>query len=531
MLLGILVMRFVPAGQIQLRGAQLQGIVGSYDTPFTIKASWTTDYTVTPNATACTAGGVVAGQVLIHLHFPPSPDGYDDPTHQWYTSVVLTATEKAGKYPVQPLYNGPVRITHDPTLPPSCGDTAGTNYPEFSWATASTLIANYAANGAYTIAATLTYTSTSDATIQVTANATADFDVENVIVKKDTTDVVPNNPDPVMWNPDPNQPSSQTKTLTGLFTAAAKANCIVKLTIYDIRQALVRKAQWSQVIGSGSTLVTYTWDGIDKNGLVANPGLYLYQWEVDGLLGYESDKTSMGGLSVGAFYTATPVSDDGTTAVYTVNYSINAYPVGYITDLTRSIDASSGAITVYDSELNKVTTQALSGTDLTPTSHAVSVSVPSPKIAGSTTFLISATAGDYLADYDIGHRHRYTLQCGQTATTLKGAIAWVHGDMSAHADYFSNAVQTMKYTRVPKYSIQNVDPYITTIRGPLEFIDPTTSLKPLKIVLMSGHGASDGMTLELRGPGVSIFHDFDPNGTTSAPVYIPVNLNSDSVSK
>jgi hypothetical protein len=102
------------------------------------------------------------------------------------------------------------------------------------------------------------------------------------------------------------------------------------------------------------------------------------------------------------------------------------------------------------------------------------------------------------------HLTHWALQHNQR-TAKSSAIAWAHSDMWSDADYFSNAVQKMHYLKVPTFPFQIVSPTIAQIRDPMESYDPKVKpKKPLRVLLMSGHGTPDGMVLELQGPDVSV---------------------------
>lgn len=265
----------------------------------------------------------------------------------------------------------------------------------------------------------------------------------------------------------------------------------MKLVIYTSTQGIVKTISQNAVIGYGPTTVNFTWDGTSDYGNGSPYGLYLFKFTAGettpfAYLDIDSEKSAF--LSITAPDNPVFISDDDTTAIYHITYT-----------LASDRRASDGKIEVYDPHLAVWYSTPLSDAQLDPGTQTVRVTFPSPVLAGEYEFLVSVKHNH--ADRHKAHLTYWALQHNQRVN-LGAAIAWAHGEMTPHANYFVTAVKAMGYKRGFGVEFKKIDPNIGDIRGPLTYFDSTTKLKPLEFFLMSGHGTADGMVIELKGPHV-----------------------------
>lgn len=456
-----------------------------------VSVTWTSDYTVIPWVSTTSRSGPVAGQAAVRVLFTPPP--------YCVGAVVkkLIVHEDAGH--VQDL--GGDNLNAPMTWVPSLGKwDYGLSWP--------THAGHH--NSPYTITAQVTYQvmrffppppvpasyTTPDTTINVTP--------ANLIV----TATSPANPETIQWDPD---------TMSSV-TVAASASCAYReeqpatLAIYRSDQTLVKTMQQMLVVGPGSVPVQFAWDGSQDPPAVgiAPKGIYLFTWTVGGI--GQTPPTTDSDKSTFLMVTTTEpeaelVSDDGTTAVYNVSYTLTSAP---------SRSATEGKIDVYDPELDLHNTTALEAADLTPGAHAVVLTVPSPERAGAYVFLISAN--DDHDDKDRAHRIRWALQHNQRDSPPP-TIGFTHYDGAIHGRLFAGSMKRMGYKRHPNsweggyYDWYQESPTITMMRRVLE--DQKVALvngqkqlvgyfnpKRLKTLLLSGHG-KDPYALLLDGNPVA----------------------------
>jgi len=225
------------------------------------------------------------------------------------------------------------------------------------------------------------------------------------------TAVQPANPEPILWHAEP----GETVQLRATAAAAYKALQPVKLTIYRSDQTPVKTFETTVAIGPGVTELPFTWDGTQDAPLggIAEPGVYLFQWQV-GAAGptMDADQDKSSGLvcdPLGA--EAELVSDDGGLVTYRVRYALTS---------TASLGASLGTVTVFDPSLAIIRERTLASDELTLGSHDVLVALPPPDKAARYCFLVAARDG--LSGGDRSHRQRWALQCNHGVTLCAAAV-------------------------------------------------------------------------------------------------------------
>ena len=249
----------------------------------------------------------------------------------------------------------------------------------------------------------------------------------DVVPRTNIASANPSNPTPIVLTTNTTLPIPLSGTLTGPNNSVTT----VTATLYDSAQlpVVTLPAQPVRLDANGNGAASFNWDGKEADGTVAPPGVYLFQLNATiSLLDstniwpstVDTDKSPY--LSVS---TPSPdaqlVSDDRTTAQFTISYILSS------TD-TPARSASAGEIDVYDPNQAKVITQVLGTGDLTPGTHTVIVTMPSPKIEGDYVFLTSAQDND--ADNDFAHRKRWALQHNQRWTKVKlPPIVYIKSDI------------------------------------------------------------------------------------------------------
>jgi hypothetical protein len=305
---------------------------------------------------------------------------------------------------------------------------------------------------------------------------TTTVDLQDVVV----TAVSPPNPEPIPWDPEDNTPYTCTATATMCY----KTNLPVTLSIYDTQQNLVKTyTQW-QAVGIGPTQLSYVWDGSTNYGppgTKAIRGLYLFRWEVGGppsMPDYDCDKSTYLNIT-STVSDAELVSSDGSTAVYSVRYTLTS---------AGGRSGSLGHIDVYGPALALEATHVLQPVDMTPGDHTVTFAIPCPPCAGDRTFLVSVRDGH--ADTDRAHRLRWALQHNQ-AGFLGGTIAFGYpqNELTQESEAFKDTMLAMGFRTLPPYPAKIEAPFIHQMRGALEFTQVTRfgTAKPLKTVAFVGH--------------------------------------------
>jgi hypothetical protein len=84
------------------------------------------------------------------------------------------------------------------------------------------------------------------------------------------------NPDPVLWQGDPESPV----TLRAVVSSGYRASHPVKLRIYDSDQAIVKTIQTTPILGPGASQLEFEWNGSQDPPRMgtAPKGLYLFRW-------------------------------------------------------------------------------------------------------------------------------------------------------------------------------------------------------------------------------------------------------------
>jgi hypothetical protein len=440
-----------------------------------VSVVWTRDATVTPSTVQCSRSGDVAGNPTIHLRFQQPSGAFGSYVQE------IRVHETAGHYDDQVWPN----LSFGGQPRPECGDpppgTPNMLYCDQYW------LAVGRHNTDHTVTATVVYFillfPIGMMPVPVTQQITVS--VRNLTVAA----ADPVNPDPILWDPD----TMTSVPVRGTLDAAYRADVPVTLRIYTSGQGAVKTLQQTIRV-DGSTDASFVWDGSQDYPLtgVAPKGVYLFKFDA-GPPGHapadlDCDKSTYLTITTPTGE-AELVSDDGTTAVYNVSYTLTS---------TENRPASSGKIDVFDPALNVHYTKALETSDLLPGQHTVTVTMPSPQIAGTYVFLVSAR--DNHADRDKGHRQRWALQHNDKAE-MPATIAYSHYDGNSHASLFADAMKRMGYKRHPNpwdgddYDWWLSSPSISQMRTPLE--DPFVvnnnvtgyhNPKRLATVLFSGHG-------------------------------------------
>ena len=249
-----------------------------------------------------------------------------------------------------------------------------------------------------------------------------------------------------------------------------------------------------------------TWNGTRSDGTPASPGIYLFQWQVSSpnIPGddKDSDKSPFLIISVPSAM-ANLMSDDGTNAIVNISYTLAD---------TTGIQPSTGTISAYDSGLNAVFSQLLTGNGLSLGDHTVTVTMPSSAF-GVDQFLIAVEDGDSSQDKD--HSNRNALQKVQVALDSY-TIGFAHDSFSN--DYEKEPTDFAYYTMKPMgyhaiawtakslgdWGYRGSDVTVQRMRGALTWLNPTSNTKRLKTVLFAGHGDKDGETLRLAGEWDSV---------------------------
>jgi hypothetical protein len=342
--------------------------------------------------------GNVGSQAYVHIHF-------SDTGVMGAPTVTITAQELSGHSDLQqfPAPGQPNTFTFNngsfPGICPHCGEGSG-SHSQF-WMTTGFH------NGSWQITATVNYTKFPVGQ-QHFALQPITVNLQNAIV----TPTGPQNPDPILWDPDTMEPVFLSANVDLAYRSSLTA---IKLEIFDSGQTLRKTVALDRALAPGTNAITYDWYGSQDppNADTAEKGVYLFKWTVGhsgGEEDYDCEKSSYLTISTPTSE-AELVSDDGTTAVYHVSYTLTS---------TENRPASSGKIDVYDPALNVHYTKALETSDLLPGQHTVTVTMPSPQIAGNLVFLVSAQ--DNHADKDKGHRQRWALQHNNFLSLAAAAV-------------------------------------------------------------------------------------------------------------
>ena len=451
--------------------------------PLVVHVIWTSDATTSPVTQQASMGGQIGGNASVHLSLP-LPPGASSPTA---ISVVIhevsapdashdiTAVNVALTGSANPLCDPP------PALP--SGWTAA--YADIPWPLGGR-------NGNYTITVQGQY-ATAGTTPTQTQSITVDL--EDLTVNAGS---YPVNPNPIIWTPplttvDPNYVTVK---------AAYKTYATLTLKIYQSDQTLVRTLSIPNAAnpqpfafgGSASaTPLTLVWDGNKDDGTAAGPGIYLYQFSISAPNG-DSDTDKSTYLRDSA--PAIQIADDGVNAVCTISY------VTARTDGSAKA-ASTGQIDLYDptgANLGTFTLSSLHETNpannpnlLSPGPHTVTISIPSPQY-GISDFLLSVQDNDALTDK--GGRKRYALQIGEDPVS-NYFVAFSHDATQTLPSPFIAAMTKLGYKPMPGFQPSYIDPVIAPIRSALQYLQKNA--KPLRVLMVAGHGGPSGATSILRG--------------------------------
>lgn len=492
---------------------------------------WTPDYTVAPvngqvPLAAASTGSTIGGNTTLHLrsqyggglsllevrlHLDRDTDSSKDIV--WANPVLASpGLLLPGPPAVYSLWDARCGDP-DPSLPGS----VPSQYVNGSWNVGGR-------NGVYDVTATFTAAG-AGGVVHVLTTPAATFDREDLLI----TQTNPVNPKPLLWNPS----VSTSLPVSATFTCAYKATGTAILQIYttDNNITPIRTLTTGFTTKDGS--VSLTWDGTADpvNGQPGEPqdkGVYLFQWKLtDTLKVVDTDKSQNLNISAPNPY-ATIVSDDGTTAVYQVSYTLAS-----LDSPVRS--ASIGKIDVFDPLSANIFSLQLGIGDMTPGTHTITLIMPSTDL-GPSIFLISAADADSDTDRASLGRQRYALQHNNWQLPDKTIAFYYSGgslggailpDTRPQANGFIAGMGTLGYKRLPGYTYQGLnldgdgaydwlygDPNVNDIGGTRDNTKPITSSnkrtgalnvdwkhrKLLRTVLFAGHGSDDGAVLLLRGP-------------------------------
>ncbi len=231
------------------------------------------------------------------------------------------------------------------------------------------------------------------------------------------TSTNPSNPTPIVLTTSTSLPVPLSAMLTGPKFGYA----VVKATLYDSaqNQVTILPLQPVGLDESGHGTASFTWDGMEANGTMAPPGVYLFRFNLVDDSGnvLDADKSSFLSPITSPATNAILASDDGTTATYQVSYGLAS------TD-TPARSAAAGKVDVYDPNAAYVGTYTMQSGDLTQGQHTVSVPIPSPTVDGKYVFL--ASAQDNNPDPNYGHR--WALQHNQKGPGLP-PIVYIKSDI------------------------------------------------------------------------------------------------------
>jgi hypothetical protein len=286
--------------------------------------------------------------------------------------------------------------------------------------------------------------------------------------------------------------------------ASAVETYPITLNIYDTQQNLLytygTMTNVPAAITAGSTgLTSFTWNGTNSAGVVEPPGIYLYQWTLGSGGGQFGDSNISPNISISApSQYATLVSDNGTNAVYAVSYSMAS-------SITPP-EPASGAILVYDPNQNLIDTTPVSAA---PGAYTTNVTIPSPTVEGTYTFLVTATdLGDYKCTvyepqhalpHNNSHMRAESIAYAWPNTNVLETQYWEDDAQDWATQMTSIGYQNVAYHTTNQYDTWYGGPYISQMRGPLQYV-ASNGKRPLRTVMFTGHGNSDGNAILLGGP-------------------------------
>ena len=382
----------VPQSQLYLYPTEATPDPATRD-PLAVNVVWTTDDTASPPTQTASNSGPVGGNAGVHVSFK-LPTGASSPYLQG-----LTIHEEAGSVPDVTV--GFQQMTGSASA--LCGDPASGGgvtmaYFDLPWPAGGQ-------NGPYDITASVWYSlggvwKTMTQKITVTR---ADLLL---------TGTRPANPTPIAFA------GTGPVTVTATVSAAYKANGTATLSLYASDQTFIKTLPAQPFLTSAGQ-VSFTWDGTLADGTPAQPGVYLFQCNVTDSLGVSDTDKSAGLAPISVTSDdATLLSDDGTTATFSVDYTLTSND-------SPARPGSAGRIDVYDPNQNVCASQPLGSGDLTPGAHTVTVSMPSPQLDGDYTFLTCVQDSD--ASSDRGHRSRYALQHNNKYIAARLAFLQING--------------------------------------------------------------------------------------------------------
>lgn len=343
-----------------------------------------------PALAGCVTSGSVGGPVGVHLAFEPPPGLLGISIRE------LRIHEQAGHVADIVQVGGWSGAAH-----PECGDGGTTMYADVGWLTTASH------NGEYLITATVDYSYTTGDPMQPFASGSASAQMTVTVGNLIITSTTPQNPAPVLWDPE----TMQAVSLAAAYSCAYRASGTAQVAIYTCEGQLVRTLS-QPFVTSGSNVV-FAWDGLADGALTGDPpqpaGVYLFRFNLGvqshGPYYEDSDKSAL--LGVVAVEVELFDHDDYTSSTaFDVRYSLS--------DAGNPTQAASEAEVSAFQDAPPTLLNSVPGGTLTappPDGALNSVSMPvSFDANGDLIFL--ATAQDNHAVRDKGHRQRWAMQKG-----------------------------------------------------------------------------------------------------------------------